>query len=54
MAHENMDQSGSTQMFQAFVDKPELVSAPSKLPLILGAAAVALVGLGVIAWIALG
>lgn len=54
MADEYKDPSGSTQMFQAFVDRPEPESKPSNLPLILGAVVVALVGIGVIAWIALG
>lgn len=53
MADEYQDPSGSTQMFQAFVDRPEPQSKPNNLPLIIGAAVIVLLGLVVIGWFAL-
>ncbi|HEX6969380.1 MAG TPA: hypothetical protein VF174_11315 [Micromonosporaceae bacterium] len=54
MADAYEDKSGTTQMFQAFVDKPEPAGKPSNLPLIIGAAVVVLLAAIVIGWFALG
>jgi len=56
MSDNSADPSGNTEAFRAFTQKaPEApVAAPSKTPLIIGAVAVAVVLIAVIAWLALG
>jgi hypothetical protein len=57
MPDEYVDPSGNTQAFRAFANAPqpaaETAEPPSKLPLIIGAAAVAVVLIALIAWFAL-
>ncbi|HEX5540342.1 MAG TPA: hypothetical protein VFX60_02070 [Micromonospora sp.] len=55
MADQQIDPSGNTQAFRAFVAAEEEASATAgKLPLIIGGVAVAVVVLALIVWLALG
>lgn len=57
MAENYTDPSGNTAQFRAFVDTPEAApaaSAPSRLPLIVGGVAAAVVVIALVAWLALG
>jgi hypothetical protein len=49
------DPSGNTQAFRAFAQSTEPAAEPSsKLPLIIGVAALAIVVIALVAWLALG
>lgn len=54
MSEDYVDPSGNTQQFKAFADRsePAAPAAPSKLPLIIGAAVAAVVVLALIVWLA--
>ena len=55
MSDNNVDPSGNTEAFRAFTQStPQEPPAASKTPLIIGAVAVAIVLIAVIAWLALG
>jgi hypothetical protein len=55
MSDNNVDPSGNTEAFRAFTHNAPAEPAPaaSKTPLIIGVAAVAIVLIAVIAWLAL-
>ena len=55
MPDNTVDPSGNTEAFRAFTQStPQEPPAPSKTPLIIGAVAVAIVLIALIAWLALG
>ncbi|WP_197087951.1 hypothetical protein [Micromonospora sp. HK10] len=57
MAENYTDPSGNTAQFRAFVDSPEATpgaAAPSRLPLVAGIVAAAVVVVALVAWLALG
>ena len=55
MPDNTVDPSGNTEAFRAFTQStPQEPPAASKTPLIVGAAAVAIVLIALIAWLALG
>jgi hypothetical protein len=54
MPEEYMDPSGNTQQFKAFAarQEPPAPAAPSRLPLVIGAAVAAVVVVALIVWFA--
>lgn len=55
MSDNNVDPSGNTEAFRAFsLNTPQEPAPASKTPLIIGVVAVAIVLVGVIAWLSLG
>ena len=56
MSDEYRDPSGNTQAFRTFAQTPEPAAAPaqSKLPLVIGAVAAAVVLIVLVGWLALG
>lgn len=55
MSDEYVDPAGNTEAFRSFVQRPpEAEEAPSRLPLIIGAAVLAVVALALILFLALG
>ena len=55
MPDNSVDPSGNTEAFRAFTrTTPPAAEKPSKAPLIIGAAVVAVVLIALIAWLALG
>jgi hypothetical protein len=56
MSDEYRDTSGNTEAFRVFAQKPDPAAdqAPSRLPLLIGAAAVAVVVIALVAWLAIG
>ncbi|MDG4833137.1 hypothetical protein O7627_28080 [Solwaraspora sp. WMMD1047] len=56
MSDEYRDTSGNTEAFRVFAQKPDPAAnqAPSRLPLLIGAAVAAVVVVALIAWVALG
>jgi hypothetical protein len=50
MPDNTVDPSGNTEAFRAFTSKPEEPAAPSRTPLIIGVAVVALIAIAVILW----
>lgn len=57
MAENYTDPSGNTEAFRAFTQTPEAAApaeAPSRLPLIIGAAVVVVVLVALVTWLAAG
>nr|MDT0657776.1 hypothetical protein [Micromonospora sp. DSM 115978] len=56
MSDEYRDPSGNTEAFRVFAQQPDPAAAPtaSRLPLLIGAVAAAVVVVVLVAWLALG
>jgi hypothetical protein len=53
MSDNSVDPSGNTEAFRAFTRTTPEAETPSKAPLVIGGAIVAVVLIGLIAWLAL-
>ncbi|BCB87062.1 hypothetical protein [Phytohabitans suffuscus] len=54
MSDEYVDPSGNTEAFRSFAQGPEAEAPPSRLPLIIGIAVLAVILVALVAFLALG
>ena len=54
MSDKYVDPSGNTEAFRSFAQSPEAEASPSRLPLIIGVAVLAVILIALVAFLALG